>query len=331
MLVTDLIFSDLFVEPNPANSWFKQTPDSLVTHPVPPDAQADLIALRAHLESKDSKSSFKLNWPLADGGKRLRVERMTAANGDVVYVCRGYRIATGTLDSLGVPASIAAKLMDASLKRGLVVLMGKTGSGKTTVASSLVTELLRVHGGVCWTVENPVELELHGVHGKGRCYQTEVTRDEDIGLSIKKMLRATPNMIFIGELRDKYAVREAISAATNGTLILATFHANSLKNGLARLSSMAEDERASSSLADALEVAIHLSLYNKEDGKDLPGLTVPDSKGTGSPPRILSVESLWMTGDLQKGLQSIIRKGDFHMLESEITRQKNGLMMGKLP
>ena len=258
---------------------------------------------------------------------------MHVAESKIIYVCRRFRLLPGPLASLGMPTAVAEKLMAPDLREGLVVFFGKAGSGKTTTAGSFVSERLNRFGGVCWTVENPIELPLQGKHGRGWCYQTEAPSDDGIGPAVRNMLRATPNIIMIGEMRDALTVREAITAGNSGHLVAATFHAADLVSGIARLARLANDDKASAALADALRVGIHLSLQNAESGMPLPGsaLSVPGTKGTGTPPRVLSVEPLWMSGQAEEGLKSIVREGDFHMLKSEVERQRRNFLMSKLP
>jgi twitching motility protein PilT len=332
-MLSDLVFSDLFVAESAQTSWFKATPDSLQAHSIPPDCEQDFLCLRRHLEAHQSVgSAFKIDWPDATG-ERLRIERILVAEEKTVYVCRRYRLLPDTLASLGMPTAVAAKLLSSELHEGLVVFLGKAGSGKTTTAASFIKERLTHFGGVCWTIENPIELPLQGKHGKGWCYQTEASSDDDIGPAVRHMLRTSPNIIFIGEIRDSLAVREAIAAATSGHLVVATFHAADLVSGLARLSRLAGDDNASAAIADGLRVGVHLSLYNAEPGTILPAgaFSVPGTKGTGSPPRVLSVEPLWMSGQAIEGLRSIVRDGNFHLLKSEVERQRRNFLMGKLP
>jgi hypothetical protein len=332
MTLGHLVFSDLFVAENATTSWFKATPDSLNAQPVPADCELELLELRRHLEAHSGNSAFRIDWPNA-AGVRLRIERIPVAESKIVYVCRRFRLMPGTLSSLGMPTAVAEKLLAPDLREGLVVFFGKAGSGKTTTAASFISERLTRFGGVCWTIENPIELPLQGKHGKGWCYQTEASSDDDIGPAVRHMLRATPNIIFIGEIRDGLAVREAIGAATSGHLVVATFHAADLLSGIARLARLAGDDNASAAIADGLRVGVHLTLHNAEPGIALPGsaLSVPDTKGTGTPPRVLSVEPLWMSGQTAEGLRSIVRDGDFHLLKSEVERQRRSFLMGKLP
>lgn len=332
MKLEDLVFSDLFVAETHETSWFKPTPDSLVTESVPQDCADELTKLRDRLNSQAGNSDFRVDWP-DKTGLRLRVERIVVSDEKTVFVCRRYRILSGGLASLGIPTNIAKKMVTPALSNGLVVFLGKAGSGKSTTASAFIRERLETFGGVCWTVENPIELPLQGRHGKGVCYQTEVESDADIGAAICRLYRATPNIIFIGELREGNSVREAVAAATSGHLVVATFHASDLITGLGRLVRLSGDESVKDALADALRLGMHLELHNQAT-RPLPGEALVNNEiknGTGTPPRVLSVEPLFV--DDKSGNDAVranIRTGDIHMLKSEIERQKR-LFMTALP
>lgn len=320
----NLVFSDLFVTGNNESCWYKQTPDSLKMHSVPTDVYSDISALRAelHLHRTDD---FRVEWPLS-GGVWMRVCRIYSVNNAITYICRKFRLPAGSMASLGMASSVGKKLLEPSLIEGLVVLFGKAGSGKTTTAGSLVVERLTMYGGVCYTIENPPELDLDGVHGLGVCYQTEISNDDEIDAAMSRIYRGTPNIIFIGELRTGAAVRAALTAATSGHLVVTTFHAADLITGVARLARLAGDDTANAALADALRVAIHVSLHNAENRLP-PGLTANNNiRGTGTPPRVLSVEPLWMTDKTSEGLKGMIRGGGFQLLISELDRQRRNFL-----
>ncbi len=333
MVLSELVFSDLCVADTATASWYKATPDSLITEQIPRDCEQELFQLRDKLMSCGGKSNFRVEWP-DKNGLGMRVERLTVSDSKVVFICRRYRLMPGSLASLGMPPIVANQLLNAELTEGLVVFLGKAGSGKTTTAASFCVERLTRFGGVCWTVENPIELPMQGRHGPGVCYQTEIDSDDGIGPAICKLYRATPNIIMVGEARDGQAVREGIAAATSGHLVVMTFHAADLITGLARLSRLAGDDNANVALSDALRVGIHLELHNADTTKRLPGnaFSILDAKGTGTPPRVLGVEPLWVKGTgATDALKAIMRDGDFHLLKSEIDRQRRQFMMSKLP
>lgn len=326
MALQDLTFSDLFVAPEAASSWYKSTPDSLAVVPVPPACSEEVQALRQLLDERAAslgRPAFRVQWP-AESGFDLRVGQMRVASGQSIFVCRRFRVPASKLTDLGMPTVFADQFMASDLTEGLVVFLGKAGSGKTTTASSFTKERLTRYGGVCWTVENPIEVRIEGMHGLGRCYQTEVASDGHIGGAIRDMLRASPNIIYIGELRDSLAVREAITASTSGHLVVTTFHAADLVSGLARLAVLANNDKVSAALADALRAAAHLTLRNVDPTRE-------QARGTGAPPRVLAVEPIWLTGQLADGVTSIVRDGNFHQLKSEVDRQRRLAMSTRAP
>lgn len=329
MKLSDLVFSDLFVTSTNETSWYKATSDSLDVVSISPEYEADLNALRVRLTDKNAGGSdFKIDYPQKKD-MRLRIKRIVTSDSDYLFHCRRYRLMAGGMAKLGVPVSVIANLLDENLKDGLVIFLGKSGSGKTTTATSFISDRLHQYGGVCFTVENPIELQMEGKHGKGRCFQTEVEFDSEIGPAVRDLMRVTPNSIFIGELRDTEAVRQAVIAANSGHLVAATLHAADLVSGIAQLVRLANDDWAASAVADALRVAIHLSLKNTLPRGDGDAIFVPNSKGTGTPARILSVSPIWIGGNGVEGLRNMIRKGEIQALNSEIERQRRALMNNK--
>lgn len=326
-MLGDLIFSDLFVGDSPEMSWFKSTPDSLLTTAIPMDCADEVIILRKQLENHDGGSDFRVTWP-DKSGMRLRVKRITVADDKIIFVCRRYRVMVSFIADLGVPKTVANRLLSADLKNGLIIFLGKPGAGKTTTATSFVRERLSLFGGVCWTIENPIELPIQGRQGKGVCYQTEVSDDYEIGSVIRSLYRATPNILLIGEIRGEEAAREVIQAAASGCLVVTTFHGNDLLGSLAKFARLSGGNTAAIALADVLRVAVHLELHNAEPDSDLSGVDTPTENRM--PKRILAVEPLFLLGE-DEGARSIMRGGDFHMLSSEVERQRRNLLMGKLP
>lgn len=324
--IADLEFSDIFITDDPKTCWYKATSDSMRVELVPEECWSEIAALRSALELKAAKRSmFRVHWP-DDASAGMRVEQIMTADSKALFVARRFRIVTGSLTDLGVPTIVAEGLMDPAMTKGLVLFLGKTGSGKSTTAAAFIRERLERFGGVCYTIENPIELPLQGMIGKGCCYQTEINDDRFFSERMVSILRGNPNIILFGEIRDGRAVKQAVDAANTGHLVIATFHAGDLITGLGRFLRLVDDEATTESLADVLKVAIHLGLYNK--GAALPSMSLVNSgsMGTGSPPRILSVEPLWITGDDTTGIQSMIRSGKTHLLKSEVERQRRDLM-----
>lgn len=322
MGLADLVFSDLCIDETIENSWYKVAPDSLGAQPLPADCITEADAVLASLQEHHrqvGKPNFRFVWQ----GNPLRAQRMQLPD-RAVFICRRFQDLKGGLVDLGMPRPVAAELLSSKLRDGLVVILGKAGAGKTTAAGTLITERLTTLGGICWTTENPIELSLAGRHGQGVCYQTEAESDAGMASQIAAMYRATPNMIFVGEARDSHTVHEALIAALSGHLVILTLHAGDIITGISRLAGFHGGDNALRVLSDALRILVHLELHN-HDSIPVSSRALLHNTGrpTGTPPRVLAVEPLLVNAD---SIQAIIRDGSFHLLRSEIERQRRGFM-----
>ncbi len=136
-----------------------------------------------------------------------------------------------TLAELGLPQSLA-ELVKPS--RGLVLICGPTGSGKTTTLAALVAELNRSEGRHVITIEDPVEYE----HRNASCIieQIEIGRDApSFASALRGAMRQDPDVILVGEMRDLETVSTAITAAETGHLILATLHTSDAAQAIHRI------------------------------------------------------------------------------------------------
>ena len=171
-----------------------------------------------------------------------------------------------TIDSLGMPSVLKDVAMS---KRGLTILVGATGSGKSTTLAAMVDwRNTNSHGHII-TVEDPVEF----VHPHKNCIvtQREVGLDtEDWEAALKNTLRQAPDVILMGEIRDRETMEHAVAFAETGHLCLATLHANSANQALDRIINFFPEERRSQLLMDLslnLRALISQRLIGKQDGK----------------------------------------------------------------
>ncbi len=309
--LADLVFSDLCIDASIPQSWIKTTPDSLKAEPLPAACHEEAGHLLAALDEQFrhvGKPNFRFVWR----DNPMRVQRMQLHDGTAVFICRQFKKLAGGLTGLGVPRPVAAELLSPRLREGMVVFLGKAGAGKTTVAGTLISERLTTLGGVCWTIENPIELMLEGRHGQGICYQTEADSDERMAALIAEVYRATPNMIFVGEARDGHTVREALVASLSGHLVFLTLHAGDIITGISRLASLHGGGNGFRVLADALRILVHLNLHHP-----------PPLRPLQTAQRVLSVEPLLVNTE---SVQATIRDGSLHMLRNEIERQRRVFM-----
>lgn len=167
---------------------------------------------------------------------RLNVFQQQQAPG---MVLRHIRSEIPTLESLGLPASYAQMIME---KRGLILLVGPTGSGKTTSLAAMLGHRNRHGCGHIVTVEDPIEY----VHRHQGCMFTQ--RDVGIdtasfGDALKNALRQRPDIIVIGEVRDTQTMEHAINFAETGHLCLATLHANNANQTIERVLNFFPEEK----------------------------------------------------------------------------------------
>jgi twitching motility protein PilU len=180
-----------------------------------------------------------------EGIGRFRVSAFVQ-QGKTGMVVRTITTEIPEIDALGVPAQLKDIVMQ---KRGLVVMVGATGSGKsTTLAAMIGHRNLHSHGHII-TIEDPVEF----VHPHRNCIvtQREVGTDTaDWHTALKNTLRQAPDVILIGEIRDRETMDHAIAFAETGHLCLATLHANNSNQALDRIINFFPEERRAQLLMD---------------------------------------------------------------------------------
>jgi twitching motility protein PilU len=171
-----------------------------------------------------------------------------------------------TIDGLGMPQVLKDVVMT---KRGLTILVGATGSGKSTTLAAMVDWRNENSQGHIITVEDPVEF----VHPHKNCVvtQREVGLDTDSWeAALKNTLRQAPDVILMGEIRDRETMEHSIAFAETGHLCLATLHANSANQALDRVINFFPEERRAQLLMDLslnLKAFISQRLVPKQDGK----------------------------------------------------------------
>ncbi|MFM9899964.1 MAG: PilT/PilU family type 4a pilus ATPase [Polaromonas sp.] len=136
-----------------------------------------------------------------------------------------------TADELGLPAVLKTIALE---KRGLVLVAGSTGSGKSTTLASMIDHRNRHSAGHIITIEDPIEF-IHD-HHKSIVHQREIGMDtESWQAALKNTLRQSPDVIMIGEIRDRETMEQAIAFAETGHLCLATLHSNNANQALDRV------------------------------------------------------------------------------------------------
>ena len=180
-----------------------------------------------------------------EGIGRFRVSAFVQ-QGKAGMVVRTITTEIPDIDALGVPVQLKDIVMQ---KRGLVVMVGATGSGKSTTLAAMIGHRNSHSHGHIITIEDPVEF----VHPHRNCIvtQREVGTDTaDWHTALRNTLRQAPDVILIGEIRDRETMDHAIAFAETGHLCLATLHANNSNQALDRIINFFPEERRTQLLMD---------------------------------------------------------------------------------
>jgi twitching motility protein PilT len=218
-----------------------------------------------------------------------------------VFRCRGalaavYRTVAGevpSLDALGLPASAAGL---AGLGSGLVLTAGPVGSGKSTTMAAIVDRINRTRAVHIVTVEDPVEL----IHRNRRALITQRQVGSDTASfhsALRSVLRSDPDVVVIGEIRDRETVDAALRVSETGHLALATMHARSALHALTRIVELfpaSQHRQARIRLSASLETIYCQRLVPRADGRG----------------RVLAVERLVPT----PAARNLIREDKLHQL-----------------
>ena len=177
------------------------------------------------------------------------------------------------LDSLNVPPILSDLIME---KRGLLLMVGSTGAGKSTTLAAMIDHRNETATGHILTIEDPVEFLF--TNKKSVVNQREVGSDtQSLQVALKNALRQAPDVILIGEIRDRETMSAAIAYAQSGHLCLATMHANNSYQALNRILSFYPVEVRSTMLGDlaaALKAIVSQRLLVTQAGSRAPAVEV---------------------------------------------------------
>ena len=223
-------------------------------------------ALMNDKQSAEFERTKECNFAISPPGVgRFRVNAFLQ-QGKVGMVMRVIPATLPTIDALALPQVLKDVAMT---KRGLSILVGATGSGKSTTAAAMIDWRNEQSFGHIITIEDPVEF----VHMHKNCVvtQREVGLDTDSWeAALKNSLRQAPDVILMGEIRDRQTMEHALSFAETGHLCIATLHANSANQAMDRIINFFPEERRDQLLMDLslnLKAVVSQRLIPKQDNK----------------------------------------------------------------
>jgi twitching motility protein PilU len=272
-------------------------------HVIEPDKIAAMAdSLMSQAQHVEFARTMEMNLALANAtGGRFRAN-IFRQRGAVGLVVRLVRTVIKTLADLSHPPILAQVMMQ---KRGLVLVVGGTGSGKSTTLAAMIDHRNRTETGHIITIEDPVEF----IHAHGKCIVTQ----REVGLdtlsyhdALKNALRQAPDVILIGEIRDAETMESAITFAETGHLCVSTLHANNANQAIERVLNFFPTARQH-------EIRLQLSLNLRAI---ISQLLVPSLIGNG---RAAALEVLLDT----PRIRDLIKRGEIETIKDAMEQGAN--------
>jgi len=238
------------------------------------------------------------------GVSRFRVN-LFKQRGNVAATFRKLPYSIPNLDLLGFPESIANLTLN---KKGLILITGGTGSGKSTTMAALIKKISNENNSHIITIEDPIEYLYE--HSNSLINQREVGSDtKSFSDSLKSVLRQDPDVVSIGELRDVDSMNAALTIAETGHLVLGTLHTNNASGTINRLVNAFSPDKQ-----NIIRTTLSLNLLGIISQQLIPN----ESQG-----RSLALEVLINTSSIK----SLIRENNIHQIDNYIlSGQKDGMI-----
>ncbi len=219
------------------------------------------------------ESEMEMNFSFrADGTGNFRVN-IFRQRGDIAIVIRHVKGKIDNVEDLRLPSVLKELIME---KRGLVLVVGATGSGKSTTLASMIEHRNATKSGHILTIEDPIEY-IFG-HGKSIVNQREIGTDTlNYENALSSGMREAPNVLMIGEVRDRDTLKHALIFAQTGHLCLTTLHANNSYHALNRIVNFFPYDSRQSVLSDlsmCLRAVISQRLVRNTQGKQVPAVEI---------------------------------------------------------
>jgi twitching motility protein PilU len=260
--------SDLFLSTGaPPSARFDGVLTALSDQPFKPgEVAAIATSLMDAEQRREFERDLEMNLAISRTGVgRFRVNIFKQRN-DVSLVIRNVKLDIPRFEDLKLPAVLLETVM---LKQGLILIVGATDSGKSTTLAALIDHRNRHSTGHIVTIEDPIEY-IHR-HQRSIINQREVGVDtRSFHAALKNTLRQAPDVVLIGEIRDRETMDHALTFAETGHLVLSTLHAHNANQALERILNMFPEERRPQllqALANNLKASVSQRLVNTSEGQ----------------------------------------------------------------
>jgi twitching motility protein PilU len=229
------------------------------------------LMTQEEIQAFEAEHEMNFGFTVENIGKfRINVFR---SRGEVALVARFVRNRIPSIESLGLPPILKELVME---KRGLILVVGQAGSGKSTTLASMIDYRNARKSGHILLIEDPIEF----VHG----YRKSIVNQREVGLDTRSYatallnaVREAPDVLMIGEIRDRDTMQQAMIYAETGHLMLATLHANNSYHTLNRIINLFPHEARNHLLHDlsiSLKAVISQRLVRGSDGKRIPAMEI---------------------------------------------------------
>lgn len=251
-----------------------------------------------------------------DGVGRFRIN-VYRQRGEEAIVIRQIKAQIPDIDALNLPAIIKELIME---PRGLIIIAGATGTGKSTTVASMLDYRNQNKTGHILTIEDPIEF-LHQ-HKKSIVSQREVGLDtRSFEEALRRAMREAPDVIMIGEIRDAETMKQALSYADTGHLCIATLHATNATQTMERIISLFPESNRDQLLMDMslnLRAVIAQRLLIDKNKKRVPATEVLLNE-----PRVKSLIREGATDKLKEVLEKVHEGSRMHSFDNDILRIYN--------
>mgnify|MGYP001305772694 CR=1 FL=1 len=308
---------------------YRQTGEIIMVKDVPVKPQ-DLIDLMTtncnEHETKKFKDTHELDSSVTISGLRFRANFYKTLNGPAA-VLRRVESKIPEMGQFDLPDALY-DIVD--MHKGLVLVTGPTGSGKSTTLAAIVNEINRTRTANIITVEDPVEF-IH-TDAKSIVSHREVGKQtENFASALKAALREDPDVILVGEMRDLETISLALTAAETGHLVFGTLHTSGAPNTINRIIDVFPSEQQAqiqAQLADSLRMVITQKLFKTADGKGRVGafeIMVCNSpvKNLIREKKIHQIPSVMQTGtrdgmiSMEKSIENLVQSGKISNVDAK--------------
>lgn len=276
---------------------------------LPPSLLQDASQLREQLlmtwQGSDHPHEFNIHYD--DVVYRAALIPLRIKNGETgeisSWCLRRLGEAPRDLDEMGLPKSVTQKLRWLGRQRGLVLISGSFGSGKTTTASSCLHAWVQENSDVGVTLEDPPEVPLNFINETGAIYQVEIP-EHDFAKGVRAARRWGPRYVLLGDIQTPDAAKELLRISLSGSMVVSAIHASDPVRAIINLISFAADSMSEALARDMVAEALQAVLHQDRRGE-----------------RILA-KLATISGSDDFSRRNLIRKGRFDLLYEAFNLKK---------